>query len=146
MPLFKFLRPEIWRWNFRFDGPKRLKYKVHLFLILRCCECMHVMQIWMEDDADDLTGTRNNNMIPTFIEERAPTPLEGMQFHWGKWLCTIISVRNDGLMETKLFSDTSRPDTLGWHFWENKMWFQTVNWLGLTVWNMMKGKLKRSVV
>jgi len=61
----------------------------------------------MQDDKDDLTGMRNNNRIPTFIEERAPTPLGGMQFHWGKWLCSIVSVRNDSLMETKKFSDTS---------------------------------------
>jgi len=31
MPLFKFLRPEIWRWNLWFDGSKRLKYRVHHF-------------------------------------------------------------------------------------------------------------------
>jgi len=31
MPLFKFLRPEIWRWNLLFDWSKRLKYKVHHF-------------------------------------------------------------------------------------------------------------------
>jgi len=31
MALFKFLRPETWRWNLWFDGPKRLKYRVHHF-------------------------------------------------------------------------------------------------------------------
>jgi len=31
----------------------------------------------MQDDKDDLTGTRNNNRIPSFIEERDPTPLAG---------------------------------------------------------------------
>jgi len=31
MPLFKFFRPEIWRWNLWSDGPKRLKYRVRHF-------------------------------------------------------------------------------------------------------------------
>jgi len=31
MPLFKFLRPKIWRWNLWFDWSKRLKYEVHHF-------------------------------------------------------------------------------------------------------------------
>ena len=31
MPLFKFLRLEIQRWNLWFDGLKRLKYRVHHF-------------------------------------------------------------------------------------------------------------------
>jgi len=34
----------------------------------------------MQDDKDDLTGTRNNNRIRTFIEERAPTPLGECSF------------------------------------------------------------------
>jgi len=29
----------------------------------------------MQDNKYDLTGTKNNNGIPKFVEERAPTPL-----------------------------------------------------------------------
>jgi len=38
MPLFKFLRPEIWRLNLWFDESKRLKYQYTIF-DLRCYEC-----------------------------------------------------------------------------------------------------------
>jgi len=31
MPIFKFIRPKIWRWNLWFDWSKRLKYEVHHF-------------------------------------------------------------------------------------------------------------------
>jgi len=65
------------RWNLRLDGPKRLKYRVHHFLpkmLWNACE-MLVMQLWMQDGKDDLTGRRNHNGIPKFVEERDPTPL-----------------------------------------------------------------------
>jgi len=38
----------------------------------------------MQDGEDDLTGTGNNNGIPIFVEERDPTSLGKIQFHWGK--------------------------------------------------------------
>jgi len=34
----------------------------------------------MRDDKYDLTGTRNDNEIPKFIEERDPTPLGESSF------------------------------------------------------------------
>ena len=47
MPLFKFLRPEIWRRNLWFDRSKKLKYKVHHFWPKMLW--MLVMQLWMQD-------------------------------------------------------------------------------------------------
>jgi len=67
MPLCKFLRPEIWSWNLWFDWSKRLKYKVHHFWPKMLW--MLVMQLWMQDGKDILTGTRNHNGIPEFVEK-----------------------------------------------------------------------------
>jgi len=43
MPLFKFLRLKIWRWNLRLDWSKRLKYKVHHFwpkMLMNACDAI----------------------------------------------------------------------------------------------------------
>jgi len=112
MPLFNFLRLKTWRWNLWFDGQKRLTYRVHHFLpkmLWNACE-MFVMQLWMQDGKDDLTGLRNNNGVPKFIwRKRDPTPLRGNVVSLGKM---IVYYRIDSYMKTKLFSETSWPDTL----------------------------------
>jgi len=84
MPLFKFIRPEIWRWNLWFDGPKRLKYRVRYF-DLRCYE-MFMAQTRMQDDKGDLTGMRNNNRIPKFIEEKGSDSAWGNVVSLGKMI------------------------------------------------------------
>ena len=38
------------------------------------------MLVWMQDDEVDLTETRNNDGIPKFVEEWAPTPLGECSF------------------------------------------------------------------
>jgi len=38
----------------------------------------------MQDDKDDLTGDRNNNRIPKFVEERDLTPLRDIVVSLGK--------------------------------------------------------------
>jgi len=85
MPLFKFLRTETWKWNFWFDGPKRLKYRVRHFwpmltvkwyecnvmnvlLWMLCYECKMVKMTWL--------GIKQNRRIPEFVKERDPTLLE----------------------------------------------------------------------
>jgi len=139
MPLFKFLCPEIWRWNLWFDESKRLKYKYTIF-DLRCYECS-----WCNYEC------RMTKMIcfewkgiPKFVEERDPTPLGDIVVSLGKM---IVHHRVDSCMkinETKtrswidigkfwnifvnwwfvetdiLIGDISGPDTLGWHFWGKK--------------------------
>jgi len=53
---------------------------------LRCCE-MLVMQLWMQDNKDDLTGLGNNNEMPKFIwRKRDPTPLGGNVVSLGKMI------------------------------------------------------------
>jgi hypothetical protein len=47
MPLFKFLHPEIWRWNLHLDGMKRLKYRIPNFGPKM--PIMLMMQMWMQD-------------------------------------------------------------------------------------------------
>ena len=51
----------------------------------------------MQDDKDNLTGTRNNNGIPSFIEERDPTPLAGNVVSLGKM---IVYYLYDSCMKT----------------------------------------------
>ena len=75
MPLFKFLRLEIWRWNLWFDGPKRLKYGVRQFWPKMLW--MLVMQVWMQDSKGDFDWERNNNGIPKFVEETGSDSTEG---------------------------------------------------------------------
>ena len=73
MPLFKFIRLEIWRWNLWFDVSKRLKYKYTIFE-LRCYECLWcnyecrmIKMIFFE-----WGGTKGD---PNLFEERETTPL-----------------------------------------------------------------------
>jgi hypothetical protein len=66
----------------------------------------------MQDGKDDLTGDRNKNGIPKFVEERDPTPL-GNVILLGKRLSTTVLVWDDSLMKTELFSDINRTAKLG---------------------------------
>jgi hypothetical protein len=135
MPLFKFLRPETWRWNLWFDGTKRLKYKSTPIFDLRCCE-MLMMQVWMQDDKDDLTGVETTMGYPNSSKK-------GIRLCWGitvplwKRLSTTVSVWNDSLMKTKLFGDITWTDKLGMTLERENV---------ISNWNLAKGKLKRSVV
>jgi len=45
-----------------------------------------MMQLCMQDDTDDLTGMRNNNGIPKFVEKRDLTPLGGNVVSQGKMI------------------------------------------------------------
>ena len=110
MPLFKFLRLEIWRWNLWFDESKRLKYKCTIFY-LRCYECS-----WCNYEC------RMTKMIcferegiPEFVEERDPTPLGDTVVSLGKM---IAYYRVDSSMKRKTRS------------WMNigKFWNVFVNW------------------
>jgi len=58
----------------------------------------------MQDDKGDLTGTRNHNGIPKFVEERDLTPLGGNIVSLGKM---VVHYLYDSCMKTKLFGDTS---------------------------------------
>ena len=85
MPLFKFLRPEIWRWNLWFDESKRLKYKYTIF-DLRCYEClwcnyecMMTKMIWF----------RNNDGIPKFVEEEGSDSARGYCSFTGEKDCPL---------------------------------------------------------
>jgi len=45
---------------------------------------MLVMQLWMRDGEDVLTGTRNHNGIPVFVEKGDPTLLGDSVVSLGK--------------------------------------------------------------
>ena len=59
----------------------------------------------MQDDKDDLTGMRNNNGIPKFVEERGSDSAKDDVVSLGKRLSTTVLVWDDSLMKTKLLSD-----------------------------------------
>jgi len=50
--------------------------------------------LWMQDGEDLLTGMRNYNGIPVFVEKGDPTPLGDSVVSLGKWWCTIVLVWN----------------------------------------------------
>jgi hypothetical protein len=71
-----------------------------------------------------------------------------MKVRWKKTLSTsckavwrqmtwITYYPYDSRMKAKdMYETTFDPTYWGWHLWENKMWFQTVHWWELTVWNI----------
>jgi hypothetical protein len=51
----------------------------------------------MQDNKDDLTGMRNNNGVPKFVEEKDPTPLRGNVVSLGKM---VVYYAYDRCMKT----------------------------------------------
>jgi len=82
MPLFKFLRPKIWRWILWFDWSKRLKYKVHHFwpkMLMNACDAVMNARRRRHFDRDE------KSQRDTWIcWERDPTPLGDSVVSLGK--------------------------------------------------------------
>jgi len=163
MPLFKFLRTETWKWNFLFDGPKRLKYTVHNFwpiLTVRCYECnaMNVRDTSMNARRRRWFDWGKNKRIPDFIEERDLTLLGdnvGSVGNKGSSTITLIVVwrRNDKHYLLLMWDSLAKKNKGGcklfaWHkkikvvasysFGTRKeMWLQAIRFYGFLVYGFL---------